>query len=79
MRALISVSDLDLIEHRIDLGFTKPGQGGAIIAAGGRVEWMSSFVPDFFATIPDAGVPILRRNPDLRFLELALPDCIGFN
>jgi hypothetical protein len=78
-RALLAVRDVELIEHQVDLGFTTSGKVGVILANGGRVVWMGTTIPDFFAIVPDAAIPRLWRDPDLRFLELSLPDCVGFD
>ena len=77
-RALIAVRDVQVTEHPVDIGFNISGKGGLILANGGRIIWMASTIPDFFAIVPDAAIPKLRQDPELRFLELNLPDCIGF-
>lgn len=77
-RAIIAVRDVQVLEHPVDLGFNIPGKGGVILANGGRILWMAITIPDFSAIVPDAAIPRLWNDPDLRFLELNLPDCIGF-
>jgi hypothetical protein len=78
-RALIAVRNVAITEHPVGVGFTVSGKSGVILAAGGRILWAASTIPDFLAIVPDAAVPQIWRDPDLRFLELNLPDCIGFN
>ena len=77
-RALIAVRDVQVTEHPVGLGFNISGKGSVILANGGRILWMASSIPDFFAIVPDAAIPHLWQDADLRFLELNLPDCIGF-
>lgn len=77
-RALIAVRDIQVTEHPVGVGFNISGKGAVILANGGRILWMASNIPDFFAIVPDAAIANLWHDPDLRFLELNLPDCIGF-
>lgn len=76
---IVGVTDASTTGHPVSLGFSVSGKGGLIAAQGGRVLWMASNIPDFYAIIPDPGIPVIRGDRDLRFLELSLPSCNGFD
>ena len=75
----IGVLNAHTTGHPLAIGFNVLGKESLIIAQGGHITWMASTFPDFYAIVPDTGIPALRSDPDLRFLELSLPSCNGFD